>query len=161
MAALLAATVLTFFSVAWADGADSRWADYRNWTQIHSKPITEDHTGLLGNLHVGAKGVRFVYVNDIGLQASEGSAPYSYPVGTVIAKEQYKNMKRYEDGRKPDLTVMVKVSDDAANPAENWAWARGYNKRAKTKDAFCSGCHTVALANDFVFSNAESLKDYR
>lgn len=152
--------LLLIASVSLAADPDS-WADYKSWTALNKQPITGDHTGFLGNLHRGAEGVRMVYVNDIGLAASQGSAPYSYPIGTIIVKEQYKNMKRFTDGKKPGHTIMVKVSDDAANPAENWAWSRGLKKKAKTDDAFCSACHTVAAGNDYVFSNAETLADFQ
>jgi hypothetical protein len=160
VAGLLLSLVLT--AKVTADDIDSEtWADYKSWNLIHNKPITGDHTGFLGSLHRGAEGVRRVYVNDIALPVSQGNAPYEYPIGSIIVKEQYKNMKRFDDGKKPDLTVMVKVSDNAANPAENWAWSRGSKKTAKTDDAFCSGCHTIAASNDYVFSNAETLKAFQ
>jgi hypothetical protein len=156
-----AVCLASLFTWAHAAEIDSRWVDYKNWTSINNKPITGDHTGFLGSLHRGAEGVRVVYVNDIGLAANQGSAPYQYPIGTVIVKEQYKNMAKYNDGKKPDLTIMVKVTDNAANPSENWAWSRGLSKTAKTDDVFCSGCHTVAVQNDYVFSNAESLVSFQ
>lgn len=139
---------------------DARWADYKNWQPLHDRPITADHTGFLGGLHEGEQGVRRVFVNDIGFPVADGKGPYQYPIGTVIAKEQYPTMAAYEAGKKPGLTVMVKVSNDAANPADNWLWSRGYNREAKA-DSFCSGCHTVAAATDFAFSNATSLQSYR
>ncbi|MDX1474849.1 MAG: cytochrome P460 family protein [Reinekea sp.] len=141
--------------------ADPRWADYQQWTKINNQPITGDHTGFIGNLHEGATGFRQIYVNDIGIAASSGNAPYRYPVGTVVVKEQYKTLEQLEQQHKPGLTIMVKVSDTAANPAENWAWSRGYQKEAKTDDLFCAGCHTIALPNDFVFSNQDSLKTFQ
>ena len=141
--------------------ADARWADYQSWTKINNKPITGDHTGFIGNLHEGSTGYRQVYVNSTGVAVSEGASPYRYPTGTVVVKEQYKNSADLEGGNKPSLTIMVKISDDADNPADNWAWSRGYTKEAKTDDAFCSGCHTLAAQHDFVFSNRESLTDFR
>lgn len=141
--------------------ADPRWVDYKSWTMIHSKPITGDHTGFLGGLHQGKNGLRQVYVNDTGLETSLGEAPYQYPLGTVVVKEQYGSQSAFDSGKTPGLTIMVKVAENSANPANNWAWSRGYGKEAKVEDAFCSGCHTIALGNDFVFSNAESLADFR
>lgn len=140
---------------------DARWADYKSWTKIHAKPITGDHTKFLGGLHQGANGVRQVYVNAIGLETSLGEAPYNYPLGTVIVKEQYSSQAAMESGRTPDTTIMVKVSETAENPAKNWAWSRGYGKEAKIEDGFCSGCHTIAAASDFSFSNATSLADFQ
>lgn len=140
---------------------DPRWADYKSWTTVNNKPITGDHTNFLGGLHEGSKGVRQVYVNSVGEEASLGTAPYSYPVGTVILKEQYSSQSALDSGRNPGITVMVKVSDDAANPAENWAWSRGYGREARTTDGFCSGCHTIAAGSDYAFSNGDTLADFR
>lgn len=141
--------------------ADPRWADYKDWTKLNNTSITGDHSGFLGGLHEGSNGVREVYINDVGLNAASGAAPYNYPVGTVILKEQYSSQRAVDSGRNPGITVMVKVSDDAANPAENWAWSRGYTRTARVSDGFCSGCHTIAAASDYAFSNAESLADFR
>jgi len=140
---------------------DPRWADYKSWTKMHSKPISGDHTGFLNGLHKAKKGVRVVYVNDIGASTATGSAPYNYPLGTVILKEQYSSQAALDKGKKPGVTVMVKVADDSANPVENWAWSRGYGKKAKVKVNFCSGCHTIAIGSDFAFSNHESLADFQ
>lgn len=140
---------------------DIRWADYKSWTKIHSQPITGDHTGFLGGLHQGEEGIRQVYVNEAGLDTSLGGAPYEYPVGTVVVKEQYKNQSAFDGGKSPDVTVMIKVAHGSANPTDNWAWSRGYTREAKVEDSFCSSCHTVAFQSDFVFSNRESLSDFQ
>ena len=157
----LTATTFTGCAVIGLGGEpDTRWAGYQSWNKLNVKPVTGDHTGFLGNLHEGASGVREVYVNDIGWAVAIGEAPFSYPVGTVIAKEQYKNETDLNAGKKPGLTVMVKTSDDAENPVDNWVWSRGYNATAES-DTFCSSCHTIAMGSDFVFSNAQSLKSFR
>lgn len=139
---------------------DPRWADYKNWQKLNATPITGDHTGFLGGLHEGAEGVREVYINDTGYAVANGSAPYDYPVGTVVAKEQYKNLAALEDGKSPGLTIMVKVSDDAENAANNWIWSAGYGRSAG-ENSFCSSCHTIAASSDYVFSNAETLAEFR
>jgi hypothetical protein len=161
LACLITPALLTACASLGTSNADPRWANYKNWTKINNKPITGDHTGFLAGLHRGAEGVREVYVNDAGIKASQGNAPYLYPVGTVVVKEQYKNLAALEAGKTPALTIMVKVSDTAENPANNWAWSRGYGKEAKIDDGFCFGCHTIAQGNDFVFSNHDSLKDFQ
>lgn len=157
---LLAVSVLSACATGGGE-ADPRWADYKNWTKLNNKPITGDHTGFLGGLHRGEKGARAVYVNDIGAEIAAGSGPYNYPVGTVIAKEQYGSVDALNAGKKPGFTAMVKISDDAENPVENWAWSRGYKSTAKVEDGFCSGCHTIAAGTDFAFSNGTSLKDFQ
>ena len=158
---LLLAIVTTGCAGLGGGEADARWADYKSWKKIHAKPITGDHTKFLGGRHQGTKGIRQVYVNAIGLDASLGEAPYKYPIGTVIVKEQYSSQSAFDAGKKPGTTIMVKVAENSPNPAHNWAWSRGYGKEAKVEDGFCSGCHTIALANDYVFSNATSLADYQ
>jgi len=140
---------------------DPRWADYKSWTLINTKPIDSDHSGFLGGLHQGPEGIRQVYVNEVGLETALGEAPYKYPVGTVFVKEQYSSQSAFDSGSSPGTTIMVKVSEDAANPAENWAWSRGYVGEAKTDDTFCSACHTIATASDYSFSNATTLADFR
>lgn len=140
--------------------ADARWVDYRSWSTLNTTPITEDHTGLLGGLHEGDKGVREIYINDTGWSTATGSSPYQYPVGTVLVKEQYRSLDAYNAGNTPGLTIMLKVSRNAENPADNWQWSRGYAREAGA-DTFCSGCHTAAMGSDFVFSNAQSLSDFR
>lgn len=157
----LLSLVLTGCALIGGGEPDIRWADYKSWTKIHAKPITGDHTGFLGGLHQGEHGVRQVYVNDVGLDVSQGGGPYQYPVGTVVLKEQYKNQAAFDSNKSPDVTVMVKVSDDAANPASNWAWSRGYTREAKVEDSFCSSCHTIAFQTDFVFSNRKSLSEFQ
>ena len=73
--------------------------------------ITGDHTGTLGDVHEGRKGYREVYVNDIGLATIKGTAPYRYPAGTILVKEQYKDKAAWEKKSSPNLTIMVKVTD--------------------------------------------------
>ncbi len=161
LAVFLVPLTLSSCAVLGTGNADARWADYKDWTKINNKPITGDHTGFIGNLHEGATGYRQVFVNDAGIDVSSGKAPYQYPIGTVVVKEQYKSLAALESGKKPGLTIMVKVAEGSANPADNWAWSRGYTKAAKVDDAFCSSCHTIAFQNDFVFSNDESLASFR
>lgn len=158
---LLFSLVATACAIGGGGDPDPRWADYKSWTKVNTTPITGDHSNFLGGMHEGTRGVRQVFVNSTGQAAALGGAPYSYPVGTVILKEQYSSQSALDSGRNPGVTIMVKVSDDAANPAENWAWSRGFGRSARVDDGFCSGCHTIAAASDYSFSNAESLADFR
>jgi len=136
-------------------GADPRWADYKTWQTATVSPTTGASPGL-GSVHKGPRGARHVYVNDVGARVLlKGEGPYEYPAGTVIVKEQYDSLADFQAGKTPDVTVSVKV---AAGPAarENWQWAAGYKAEAMDS-AFCSGCHSISQAEDFVFSNAEYL----
>lgn len=131
--------------------ADTRWADYKTWAKV-SDGETGDPTNFLGNLHKGPEGYRSVYVNAIGEDVLLGDGPYKYPVGTVVLKEQFDSEADWKADRKAGHTISVKVSDDAANPADNWIWADSYKATAKASQ-FCSGCHTIAAKDDFVFTN--------
>jgi len=134
--------------------ADARWADYKTWQTATAMPTTGASPGL-GNVHKGPEGARHVYVNNVGAAVMKGEGPYEYPQGTVIVKEQYDSLADYQAGKTPDVTVSVKVG---AGPKarENWQWAAGLAAPAEDS-AFCSGCHSIPLAEDFVFSNADYL----
>ncbi len=140
--------------------ADQRWADYKSWTKItEGRVSTGDPTGFIGTVHKGTEGYRDIFVNQIGISTNQGPAPYHYPIGTVVVKEQYKDKAAWEAQKSPDLTIMVKVADNGKMEAANWDWSDGYTSRAN-KNAFCSGCHTIAMANDFVFTNEDFFKKH-
>lgn len=133
---------------------DPRWADYKNWTKItEGRTGTGDPTGFIGTVHMGREGYRDVYVNDVGEAAITGSAPYNFPVGTVIVKEQFKNKAAWEAGSKPGVTVSIKKQEGTGS-ADNWEWADSYTATAG-ESAFCAGCHTIAAATDFVFTHED------
>ena len=132
---------------------DERWSDYSSWTKItKDRVITGDQTGSLGDVHEGLKGYREVYINDIGLAVNKSSAPYRYPVGTVLVKEQYKDKDAWEKNKSPNYTIMVKVSDIDEEEEENWRFSTGLNKNP-VKNSFCFDCHAAALNDDIVFTN--------
>ena len=138
--------------------ADERWADYKNWTKItEGRVSTGDPTGFVGTVHAGPKGYRDIFVNSTALATNQGTAPYNYPVGSVIVKEQYKDKAAWEAQKSPDVTVMVKIGSSANPDVSNWAFAAGYTGTAEA-NAFCAGCHTVAQKEDFVFTNEDFFK---
>jgi len=140
--------------------ADSRWADYKGWTKVtEGRVSTGDPTGFIGTVHRGTAGYRDIFVNNIGLATNQGTAPYNYPIGSVVVKEQYKDKAAWEAQKSPDLTIMVKVGNSATPSASNWAFAAGYTDKAGD-NAFCSGCHTIALKDDFVFTNEDFFKSH-
>jgi len=134
--------------------ADPRWADYKSWQTATVAPTTGASPGL-GNVHKGPDGARHVYVNAVGAPVMTGEGPYEYPAGTVIVKEQYDSLAAYQAGETPDVTVSLKVAG-GPKARQNWQWATGYKAEAGDS-AFCSGCHSIPLAEDFVFSNARYL----
>ena len=83
--------------------ADDRWADYRTWTKItEGRVITGDPTGFVGTVHAGPTGYRDIFVNDVALATNQGSAPYNYPAGSVLVKEQYKDKAAWDAQKAPD-----------------------------------------------------------
>lgn len=137
--------------------ADARWADFKTWTKVTElEPSTGNPTGFLGGLHMGDEGYRDVYVNDIGKDTLLGSAPYNYPAGTVIVKEQFANRADWEAGRKPAHTISVKATASDNIVKENWIWADSY-KGTAGESAFCSGCHSIAAKDDYVFTHGDFL----
>ena len=141
--------------------ADERWADYKNWTQVTADEVsTGDETGFLGGVHMGDEGYREVYVNDIAKEALEGEAPYNYPEGSVIVKEQYASKADWEAGRNAAHTVSVKVAQTEKAEKANWMWADSYKGTAGESD-FCAGCHSIAelrAQGDYVFTNGDFLR---
>ncbi|MFK7891126.1 MAG: cytochrome P460 family protein [Granulosicoccus sp.] len=141
--------------------ADPRWADYKTWTRVTDGEVsTGDPTGYLGGVHRGVEGYREVYVNDIALDTLMGSAPYNYPAGSVIVKEQYANKADWEAGSKAMHTVSIKVNASDEKSQENWMWAESLKSTA-TDSAFCAGCHSVAeirSEGDYVFTNGDFLR---
>ena len=138
--------------------ADDRWADYRSWTKItEGRVSTEDRTGFVGTVHAGPTGYRDIFVNKIALATNRGTAPYNYPLGSVLVKEQFKDKATWEAQGSREVTIMVKVATSAKPNADNWAFAAGLTASAE-KNPFCSGCHTAALKDDFVFTNEDFFK---
>jgi len=137
--------------------ADSRWADFKSWTKVTElEPGTGNPTGFLGGVHMGDEGYRDVYVNDVGKETLLGSAPYNYPAGSVIVKEQFASKADWEAGRKAAHTISVKVTDGDQLSKDNWIWADSY-KGTAVENAFCSGCHSIAAKDDYVFTNGDFL----
>ena len=141
--------------------ADPRWADYKEWTRVtDGAPSTGDETGFLGGVHMGNEGYREVYVNDIAKETLYGGAPYNYPAGSVIVKEQYASKADWEAGRKPAHTVSIKVSASDESRKEDWMWTDSY-KGVAAESEFCAGCHSIAeirAKGDYVFTNGDFLK---
>ena len=134
---------------------DERWKNYKNWTQVNDEPTSGASPGM-GATHKGPTGYRLVFVNDVGKDVLLGDGPYQYPKGTVVVKEQYDTLAAAKAGSDPQVMVSLKVST-ASGGADDWQWAEGL-KATASDNAFCSGCHGLPLAQDFVFSN-ETFKD--
>lgn len=145
-------------SATYKGDADRRWADFKDWTKVtESQPTSGDPIGFIGNIHKGRTGYRDVYVNDVGLKAIRGTAPYRYPVGTVIVKEQFDDLAAFRAQQPAELAIMVKLKQSSVPDEITWGWAVGYEGKVKANE-FCSSCHSAVEKHDFVFTNADFLK---
>lgn len=140
---------------------DPRWADYKNWTRVTETHVsTGNPTNFLGGVHNGEEGYREVYVNDIAEATMLGSAPYNYPEGSVIVKEQYASKEDWEAGRGAAHTISIKVSQSETSQKSDWKWADSIKGAVKDSE-FCAGCHSIAelrAQGDYVFTNGDFLK---
>lgn len=139
--------------------------NYKNWYRItKDNPNTGDPTGFLGGKHKGIEAYREVYVNNVGEEVNKGTAPYKYPVGTVIVKEEFKNEAAWKLGKKPNIKLMVKLEAGASPETGDWGFSSklSVDKVAKGKSGkakFCASCHVfVAAQGDYVFMNSDFLK---
>ncbi len=138
--------------------------DYRSWYRItEGNPNTGDPTGFLGGRHKGEKAYREIYINKVGEAINKGTAPYKYPEGTIIVKEEYKTESAWKAQNKPSIKLMVKLKADESPETGDWGFASKLNidKLAKGKSGkakFCAGCHVfVAAQGDYVFINSDFL----
>ncbi|GAB4180292.1 MAG: hypothetical protein Kow00100_22220 [Geothermobacteraceae bacterium] len=88
------------------------------------------------------------YVNDVALKGIEGKAG-TLADGSIIVKENY-----MPDKMLGAITVMYRVKGFDPE-AGDWFWAKymaNGQVEAAGKVAMCSGCHTAAIQNDWVFT---------
>ena len=137
------------------------WKDYKTWYKTTgATPITGDDTRFLGGKHEGTEGYRVIYINKKGAPINKGKAPFNYPEGTVVVKEQYKNERSFESGKKPDLSIMIKLAKGISPATGDWGYVTGFKRKihqGNSKNAqFCGGCHSAAnlRKNDYVFINS-------
>ncbi len=139
--------------------------DYKSWYKItEGNPNTGDPTGFLGGRHKGIEAYRDVYINKIGEEVNKGTAPYKYPAGTMIVKEEFKNKAAWEAGKNPSIKLMVKLEAGESPETGDWGYASKLNvdkiatgKSGKAK--FCTSCHVfVAAEGDYIFMNSDFLK---
>ena len=133
------------------EAKQSDFQNYKSWNKVNEKPITGDLFGVLGEAHAGPAGVREVYINNIGKEVSDKGSG-SYPVGTMIVKEAYK------DGKLEVLTMMVKRGEGYDPANGNWEYFMsmpdfsGLDKN-RGKIGMCIGCHGQTKNTDYVFHN--------
>jgi hypothetical protein len=139
---------------------NNNWKNFKSWTKVTSlKPETGDTTGFIGDVHKGSKGYRDVFVNSIGEKTLLGSAPYIFPKGTVIVKEQFDDLAAYEKQVATDITIMVKIKDSDALSPENWGFAESQDAEVKANN-FCSSCHSIATNDDFIFTTGDYIRSH-
>jgi len=140
------------------------YSDYKSWYRItKDAPNTGDPTGFLDGRHRGVRAYREVYVNEIGEAVNRGTAPYKYPEGSMIVKEEYKDEAAWKEGKKPKIKLMVKLKEGTSPETGDWGYASKLKaKKVATgtsgKAKFCTSCHVfVAGQGDYVFMNSDFL----
>lgn len=152
---VVALAALTISSCTLFSGEpDPRWSGYRSWTSV-VRGLHGDPNDELDGVHEAAEGYRNVWVNDVGKAMLLGDGPYTYPVGTVVVKEQFGDEASWRADTDPTITVMLKVA--AGQGPETWHWAVGANGAGPNR--FCSKCHDNVEDDDFVFTNGAFLGD--
>lgn len=134
------------------------WADYKNWYKVTKEPNTGDPTGFLDKEHRGVKAYRDVFINSIGEATNKGEAEFPYPEGTIIVLEAFKDKGSWEEQKKPELTIMIKLSIATSPETGDWEFvdgASGKNRGSGTSKlgVFCGSCHINAMATDYNFMN--------
>jgi len=119
--------------------------------------LTGTEGGPLGTVHEGPTGYRDVFVNDVALAVYQSEGLYQYPIGSVMVKEQYKNEEKWQNQKLGGLPVMVKLVPGTYPESGDWGFSSSY-KSPMTASAFCGGCHSVAKADDYLFTNAKKLR---
>jgi hypothetical protein len=142
------------------DPSDSWREEYKSWYRItKDEPNTGDPTGFVEKRHRGAKGYREIYINKIGETVNTGSAPYKYPVGTIVVKEAYKNKAAWEARKSPQVTTMIKLKAGESPETGDWGYFMGIKGKLSTGTSkwakFCNKCHIYAVAKDYVFMNSD------
>lgn len=137
------------------------WENYKTWYKSSgSEAITGDKTKFLGGKHRDVDGYRVIYINDVGVATNKRTRPYKYPEGTVIVKEQYKDASSYKNKRRPDLTIMIKLSEGESPETGDWGYTSGFkrkiHKNLSSQAKFCGDCHKAAnlKKSDYVFINS-------
>ncbi len=92
------------------------------------------------------------YMNDVAV-AAIADFDGSFPDGTILVKEQYEDAGGTV---KSGHTVMLKL-DGFDSAHGDWYWV-AYNAKGETtahngKAEYCSGCHTAAMSNDWVYTS--------
>jgi len=142
------------------------YSDYKSWYKItKDAPNTGNVTGFLNNKHRGNSAYREVYVNKIGEAVNRGTAPYKYPAGTMIVKEEFKDEAAWKSGTaNPRIKLMVKLEAGESPETGDWGYASKLNATkiaigTSAKAKFCTKCHIfVAGQGDYIFMNNDLLR---
>jgi Cytochrome P460 len=134
--------------------AEATFKEYRAWKKVNTQPVL---SASHGNRYV------FTYLN----KAAEPSGLlgiFPFSKGAVLATESFE-AKDGKPGPQGPLFIMEKRGEGYDRGHANWHYAvvdpRGAvslsgsgHERSPTR--FCSACHAMAKANDYVFGNGRS-----
>jgi len=136
--------------------AEAAFKEYRTWKKVNTEPVL---SASHGNRYV------ITYLNKVAEPSGlQGNFPFSK--GAVLAKESFE-AKDAKPGPHGPLFIMEKRGEGYDRAHENWHYAvvnpngavslsGSGHERSPTQ--FCSACHAMAKANDYVFGNGTIMR---
>ena len=149
--------VMLISCVSFGDKERMRKTDYRefeSWAKVNAEPLTGTANGLLQGKHLEDRGIREVYVNEVGEPSFSGNAELPLPVGTIIVKDTFYIAKDGLRGRRWNITVMKKRESGYDSENGDWEYiTAGPRKGVRFQGIrpLCIECHILA-DRDFVFT---------
>jgi hypothetical protein len=117
--------------------------DYDTWARMNQEELDYPVPGHESNY-------RIIYINEKGgsvtVEEREGRIRYSYPEGTVIAKEIYPGLDP-EPGTKPVMVTAMAKQPGHENAYGGWVWVVKHLESGDEQvmqQEFCFTCHSAA-----------------
>jgi hypothetical protein len=136
--------------------AEAAFRQYKAWRKVNTEPVLSTSHG---NRYV------FTYLNKTAEPSGlQGSFPFAN--GAVLAKESFEGQDG-KPGPQGPLFIMEKRGEGYDRAHANWHYAvvdpsgavsLSGSGHERTPTQFCSACHAMAKANDYVFGNGTIMK---
>jgi hypothetical protein len=136
--------------------AEAAFKQYKEWKKVNTEPVL---SASHGNRYV------FTYLNKIAEPSGlRGNFPFSK--GAVLAKESFETQDG-KPGPQGPLFIMEKRGEGYDRAHANWHYAvvdpsdtvsLSGSGHEHSPTQFCSACHAMAKANDYVFGNGTIMK---
>jgi hypothetical protein len=130
---VLASLMFIFFiqTQSFSQGTDSneRWLAPESAKEI-SNPVESNKSSIKKGAAIFKTRCTVCHGNEghgdgpDGKDVNTGTAPYKYPIGTVVVKESYKNQKAFDAKKTPELTIMVKLKAGESPETGDWGFVK-------------------------------------